>query len=150
MNSNSEPLSDEMAQLTKEQRADIYIQDRQSRIKESKARLREMIEAGEIATVEDVVTKYGSHYNKGDGFSVGNIYRLIHLGDIESVRMCQRCGSIDVNVRQLGYCRTWDSAKAICMDCGWEVENTNVYMCISESQLVKDYHVYRKALACGC
>lgn len=147
MDYKGEPLSDEMARLSKEERAEIYIQNRDERIKKSKALLMEMEEAGEIASAEDVSTKYGCHYDKGDGFSKGNIYRLIYLGDIESIRMCPRCGSLDVNARQIGYFRTWDSGQAICMDCGWEVENVNVYVYIRELQLVKDYHVYCDALA---
>jgi len=141
----TEPLSDEMARLSKEDRAEIYIKNRDERIKRSKARIKEMLESGEIATVDEVVNTQGRHYDKGDGFSKGNIYKLAHLGEIESVRMCQRCGSLDVNVRQVGYWEIWDSGKAICLDCGWEVENANIYIYVAESKLMNDYHVWSKA-----
>lgn len=147
-----EALTDEQAQLSKEKRADILIADRDNTLRRNSKKLKDMVDRGEIIPVAEITRLFGvrqelysngnarEDYRFGEGYSKGNLYRLVHMGDVESVRMCQRCGSLDVNVRQVGYFKEWESAEAICMDCGWDATGSPIH--ISDARMVDDYHVF--------
>ena len=141
------PLTVEMEKLTKEERSEIYIADRDNRIIESKKKIKQMYSDGELITVDDYAGIVGAYctYGLNKDQVKGNIYRLVHMGHVPSVRMCQRCGSLDVNVRQIGYWETWDSARAVCMDCGWELGYTFIHVYIKEQRLIEDYRVWLAA-----
>ncbi len=141
-----ESISNEMAKLTKEERADIYIANREERMENSKQQIKEKHGEGELVTVNEYAEMVGAFCDLGEGASKGNIYRLVHMGDVVSVRMCRRCGGLDVNVRQLGYCRTWESAEAVCMDCGWVLGYENIMIYIKETKIVKDYKAWMASL----
>ena len=155
----SDALTDEEAHLTKEERADRMIANRDNTLRRNSKKLKRMIDRGEIIPVAEIARVLGVHqelcsigkakddYRFGEGYSKGNLYRLVHMGDVESVRMCSRCGSLDINVRQVGYFKEWDSAEAICMDCGWDAGGAPVY--ISDVRMINDYHVFLGAMG-GC